>query len=404
MSSVWSARSVRSLSRSLLALALLAPAFTVAAQGAPPLRDLPKPSRELDEPYSLVAALREARGGLVVVADGMEGELTVVDFTTGARTALGRQGSGPGEYRAPGAVFRIRGDTLWVMDPTQQRFTVFLPDQKAGVPFHLDMFDTQTRTAIMAPFAMDAQGLMYSGALPVIGGGGSMSIPDSIEVIRFDPRVSSATGGGSNGRTSFGKLRFPTSGKPEMRVEGQVIHYKMAFPGLVTADSWAVFPDGRVAIVHGATYTVEFVKPDGSRTTSRPIAIDRIPVTAADKDAEMVEARRVLAEQSKAVQRSMPPGFTLQIEMTPPESWPASYPAVTPLAIFAAPDGMLWVRRATPTRLDRENWDVIGPTGTLTARWQLPTRTRLVGVGNGVVYTVRLDEDDLQYLARVPVR
>jgi hypothetical protein len=29
---------------------------------------------------------------------------------------------------------------------------------------------------------------------------------------------------------------------------------------------------------------------------------------------------------------------------------------------------------------------------------------RLVGVGTGVVYTVRLDEDDLQYLQRVEVR
>jgi hypothetical protein len=199
------------------------------------------------------------------------------------------------------------------------------------------------------------------------------------------------------------KVRFPTSGKPEMRVEGQVIKYKMAFPGLVTADSWAVFPDGRMAIVHGAHYTVEFVAADGKRTTSRPIPYDRIPVTRQDQDAEMKEAQRQLAEQMKAAARQMPPGMKLEIDMPPPETWPSSYPAISPMQVHAAPDGLLWVRRATPARVDREQWDVVNPAGVLVARWRLPVRTRVIGVGAEVVYTVRLDEDDLQYLQRVEV-
>lgn len=31
---------------------------------------------------------------------------------------------------------------------------------------------------------------------------------------------------------------------------------------------------------------------------------------------------------------------------------------------------------------------------------ELPKKVRLVGLGNGVVYGVRTDEDDLQYLQR----
>ena len=369
---------------------------SVQAQQAPALRDLPKPSTEIDDPYSLIVGVREAARGALVVVDGMDGELSVVRFATGERSPLGRQGSGPGEYRGPSAVFKLHGDTLWVMDPVQQRIAPFLPDLKGGVPFNLQMFDTQTRTGLMAPFHVDGRGRMYASALPIGEGGPNMQIPDSVDVIRFDVRAPAE-------RATMTKVRFPTSGKPEMRVEGQVIKYKMAFPGLVTADSWAVFPDGRMAIVHGADYTVEFIAADGKRTTSRPIPYDRIPVTRQDQDAEMKEARRQMAEGMKAAERQMPPGMKREIDMPPPETWPSTYPAISPMQIHASPDGMLWVRRATPARIDREQWDVVSPAGVLVARWRLPVRTRLIGVGTGAVYTVRLDEDDLQYLQRVEV-
>ncbi len=380
--------------RSILAFACIASASTLAAQQGPPVRDLPKATKEIEDPYSLIAGVREAARGVVVVVDGGDGELSTVNFATGERNPLGRQGSGPGEYRAPSAIFKVRGDTIWVMDPIQQRIAAFLPDLKAGVPFPLQMFDSQTRSVLTAPFYVDQAGRMYSSALAVGAGGPNMQIPDSVDVIRFDPR-------GTGPRTTISKVRFPTSGKPEMKVEGTVIKYSMAFPGLVTADSWAAFPDGRVAIVHGATYTVEIIAADGKRTTSRPIPYERIPVSKADQDAEMKEARRQLAEQMKAIKRSMPAGMTIDLNMTAPESWPSSYPAISPMMIQAAPDGRLWVRRATPARLDREHWDVIDAAGMVVARWRLPVRTRLVGVGAGAVYTMRMDEDDLQYLQKV---
>lgn len=393
----WSLTAI-STAAALTLVTLVTPSRDLAAQAAPAVRDLPRPTRELEDPFSLIAGVREIGRGRVAVVDAMDGELAVVNFSTGERNALGRQGAGPGEYRTPGAVFRVRGDTIWALDAAQQRLTVFLPDLKAGVPFHLEMFDAATKTVLMAPFNVDDAGRMYTGTMEVNPGSGGVSIPDSVAIIRFDPRATGAA------RTTLGRVRFPTSGKPEMQVEGQVIKYKMAFPGLVTADSWAAFPDGRVAIVHGSTYTVEMIAPNGTRTTGRPIAYDRVPVTQADKDAEMAEAKRVLAEQMKAAQRSMPPGFSLDINMTPPATWPATFPAITPMAVLAAPDGMLWVRRSTPIRLDRELWDVIDASGALVGRWRAPARTKIIGVGAGVVYTVRLDEDDLQYLGRVEVR
>jgi hypothetical protein len=75
---------------------------------------------------------------------------------------------------------------------------------------------------------------------------------------------------------------------------------------------------------------------------------------------------------------------------------------VAPLGAIAGPDGLLWVKRSTPFRTGREQWDVIDAAGKLVARWRLPAKTSIVAVGQaGAVYTVRTDEDDLRWLQRV---
>ena len=45
-------------------------------------------------------------------------------------------------------------------------------------------------------------------------------------------------------------------------------------------------------------------------------------------------------------------------------------------------------------------YDVFGPAATIIARVALPPKTRLIGFGNGTVYLVRRDADDLEYLQR----
>jgi hypothetical protein len=92
----------------------------------------------------------------------------------------------------------------------------------------------------------------------------------------------------------------------------------------------------------------------------------------------------------------------MAFEIVQPTSWPTHYPAISPLQAIAAPNGDLWVKRATPARLDREMWDVIDRSGRLVGRWRLPAKTTVVAVGvNNTLYTVRSDEDDLRYLQRV---
>ncbi len=382
------------------ALALIALTFATPAFGqAVTVRDLPKPAREIEEPFTLVTSVLELRPDQVLAVDGSEMTVSLVDFASGTVTAFGRQGSGPGEYRVPAALLRQRGDTLWLFDAMQQRIVVFNPDLKPGTTFPMLIFDQATTTALTAPFGGDRMGRIYASSMKIEAGrqGGQMQMtfPDSVGLVRVDPR-------GTTGRTELARLRFPVSGKPDIQQNGMAFKYTMAYPGLVAADAWAVFPDGRIGIVRGATYTVEFIAPDGRKTSAR-VAYDPIRVTAADQKAEMDSARRQMTEQAKSVQKMLPANVSMDFELLPPADWPATYPPVSPLGALAAPDGRLWVRRATPARVAREHWDVIDQTGKLVARWRLPSRTTLVAVGQGVVYTTRTDEDDLRYLQRVAV-
>lgn len=379
----------------LIALTFATPAFGQAVT----VRDLPKPAREIEEPFTLVTSVLELRPDQVLAVDGSEMTVSLVDFASGTVTAFGRQGSGPGEYRVPAALLRQRGDTLWLFDAMQQRIVVFNPDLKPGTTFPMLIFDQATTTALTAPFGGDRMGRIYASSMKIEAGrqGGQMQMtfPDSVGLVRVDPR-------GTTGRTELARLRFPVSGKPDIQQNGMAFKYTMAYPGLVAADAWAVFPDGRIGIVRGATYTVEFIAPDGRKTSAR-VAYDPIRVTAADQKAEMDSARRQMTEQAKSVQKMLPANVSMDFELLPPADWPATYPPVSPLGALAAPDGRLWVRRATPARVAREHWDVIDQTGKLVARWRLPSRTTLVAVGQGVVYTTRTDEDDLRYLQRVAV-
>ncbi len=385
-----------------IVLATTIPALlSLAAIGhaQPPVRDLPAPAREIDDPFSMVSGAMELKPGQIVVVDGMEAQLTVVDFNSGSKTALGRSGGGPGEYRTPAGIFHVQGDTLWVLDATAQRIVAFNPDLSPGAPFPFLTFDQQTSTAFTAPFFSDRRGHLYASSMTLQMGRGSsgmsMQMPDSVSVIRFDPRT-------KTGRDELTKVRFPTSGKPEMKQTGTTaFKYTLAYPGLVASDPWTVFPDGRVAVLRGGTYTVEFISPDGKHSAPVKIPYDHIAVTDADKKAEMDEVKRQIAEQSRAVQKMMPANVTMTFDILPPDTWPREYPPVAPLGALAAPDGRLWVKRATPVRVGREQWDVIDQSGRLVARWRLPKKVTLVAVGQGAVYTVRTDEDDLRYVQRV---
>ncbi len=387
-------------STSLLSLvALVACGQSDGLDDAVELIDLPAPNAELAEPFTAVAGAVELTNGELVVVDGSDAEVSVVDFAAGSRALLGKRGAGPGEYTAPVGALRLAGDTIAVLDVSgagggSARVVRFNPDRSAGATGTMMLFNMLDTSAVQGTMFPSATGDVFSTAIKLRFGPAGPIPSDTMNIVRF-AMVPTPT------FTTLAHIRTPQTGEREQRVEGNAITIRAPFPGLVTADAWTAFPDGRVAIIRGEGYTVEFLSPDG--TVSAPVAIpyDRIPVTAADQEAELATTRQQLADAMVMIRRSMPPGVTIDIEVVPPPSWPTEYPPVSAIVAFPDAAGNVWVRRATQARVDREQWDVIGPTGTLVARWRLPQAVRLVAVGDGTVYTTRVDEDDLRYLQRV---
>jgi len=372
-------------------------AATLGAQSLP-VRDLPRPAKEIDDPFSLILAAREFRPGQLLVSDGVEGQVSLVDFAKGARTALGRKGAGPGEYTIPAGVFRLAGDTIWILDGAgaAARIVAFKPDLTPGSTFTIQLFDTRDTSVVQGAMFGDTRGRLYGTAMKFKLGPSGAVIPDSMDLVWFDPRLGTHTT-----RTLLARVRTPSTGKQDIQNQGGHIKVSTPFPGFVPADAWAAFPDGRVAIVRGANYRVEFLLPDGSKSAATTIEYERYKITEADKQAELDAARKQLAQQMAMMRKMLPPNMTLEISVTPPPSWPSEYPPLALLSVIPAPNGDLWVKRSVPAKLQRERWDVIDRAGKLVARWQLPSRTTIIATAMGGVYTVRTDEDDLRYVQRV---
>jgi hypothetical protein len=161
-----------------------------------------------------------------------------------------------------------------------------------------------------------------------------------------------------------------------------------------------VAPDGRVAIAHHDPYSIDFVSETGQRTRGLPIRYDRQRITAGHK-AEWREVQKsatglqITNENGRRSATIGPAGATQD-----PDVWGGDYmPPFLQQALSFSNEGYLWVRRTGPAG-QPPTFDVIDRAGNVVQKVVLPKRSRIVGFGNGAVYTVRLDEDDLQYLQK----
>jgi hypothetical protein len=172
--------------------------------------------------------------------------------------------------------------------------------------------------------------------------------------------------------------------------------------GLGQVEHGAVTPDGRVAVIRSPEYRVDWSGPSSSKGT--PIPYEKIKLTEKHK-AQWRDSRR---NASMITMRVGPggssasagsPGAT-NMSIPEPTDWPDVLPPFTNNSAFAAPNGQIWIARTRDAADDIPKYDVIDAAGKLVFRVALPAKTRVAGFGNGVVYTVRTDEDDLQYLQR----
>lgn len=412
----------------VIPLALALCAAPLMAQQAP--RTLPAPQAEFEEPFSMVAGLRELRDGRVIVADPRDKVVSVVDFRSGSSTGIGREGSGPQEFGMPMRLYTAPADTTLLFDPLNSRFLIIGPDAKPINTFRLEDGAPPPRPPAggqgqgrpqggiqmvgmgFNARAADGRGRLYGEGSAVTPGPNGPVVADSVPLLRLDRAT-----------RRMDTLTYIVLPKANTQVSGGQGNMRVMIGGanpLAPRDEWAVFPDGRVAVARARTYQIDFIMPDGTKRSGPRIAYTPIRMNAAEIRHEeglrnaaratqmmmMVENRN--GQMSRSAQ--IGPGANAP-PLTPLTDWPEVKPPFRSglATVWARPNGELWVRRTENAQARGTLFDVINAQGTVAFQVRLEDEVNLVGFGNNTIYTTRKDEDDLVYLRRhaaaeVPLR
>lgn len=382
------------------------------AQRVVPTITLDKGATEFAEPFSVLRDIVELRNGRVLVHDSKENEIAIIDFAAGTKARAARIGSGPQEFQS-GFFMDGVSDTIVFYDMMQSRFLLFSP---AGAPLRTVLFggnDPMASMSRMFPRHVDGAGRVYGQgmgmSMPDLTASPNfeMKIADTVAIERFDLRTA---------RTDTLARILNEGAKMEPKIEMGMngLRMSMSAPDLSASDVWTVLSDGTVAILRDGNYRVRFTSGPNPARLGPPIEHAKIPVTAAMKrlvmDSVRAQMKRMASEmgriQSRAGQDAgAPPLPKTDFDVTEPERWAETLAPYQ--SIHATTDDRLWVGTLSPSNPLSDNvsrYDVLDRTGALIGRVVLARGERVAGHGRGVVYTIRTDADDLQYLRRYVVR
>ena len=354
----------------------------------------------LEREFAVIQTVRELPDGRVLVADPLGQTLVVVDMDAGTTTTVGRVGEGPEEYRQPDAVWPLPGGRSLLVDLGNGRLTEMGADLSFGEtrPYMLGSFELGSPIMLAIPQGVDGGGGVYFQGFGMSAGG---DVADSSQVLRYDLETEAVDTLVSVKLTD--RTRRTSGGANNQNVSISPIP-------LSHADSWGVATDGQVVVARSVAgsgeFRVEWFAPDGAVTRGPAYAYSPVDIGRA----EMEEWRDSRAESGG--------GMTIQVEAVNGTmnmragrggapgnddldgyDWPDSKPAFFQGRIPVDPMGRAWLRRHTAAG-DAPVYDLFDAAGARAATIELPMKRRVVAFGDGVVYAVRMDEFDLQYLER----
>lgn len=343
--------------------ALLLPLASVEAQRSDTLR-LPLLWSVVEGEHPTADSLGQLSGiamdaaGTVYVSDFAANTIWVFDARGRSQRAIGRQGRGPGEFVAPTGIAISPDRKLYVRD--QNEVSRFGADAATG---RLSRFETRFSSGAFNDWVstlatrFDAQGRVYypnfnsgdrsrqMGQWWIFSAAGTRVDSIAVPVIEgVPPAWASVRTSASGGRLLRGLNHVPFAAMPK----------------------WDLTPTGTVLYTSGREYVIREVDRSGRlvrefRRASAPIAIP-----AAERRDSLAALRQRL-DSIADIPR-------VQINGVPDEVWaqrlPESYAPI--LDVFAAPDGLVWVRRWVPNGHRRSVFDVFEADGRFKTVVELP--------------------------------
>jgi hypothetical protein len=291
--------------------------------------------------------------------------------TLGTRVDAVQRDGAPGEYKFPGWVAKLAGDTVALVDFAALRTTLW---HRNGKPL---------RVLPIAPVAGDAPVLVYDA----VGNGykidyktmldpapGETTRPDSVPVLRI------ALAGGRV--DTVANLAAPAFGEAVFGEQKQ-----QAATVFAPNDFFGVLANGTAWVARGRDNRVDWRAPDGKWSRGESRKYTGLPVTQADKDRVLAQVR----EQGK--QYGMP------------QELPIQYPfaKTKPPFDFALgrPNGEVWLQR--PREQDEAPlvYDVFDRRGAWQQEVPFPQGATLAGFGeSGAIYASMKNQDGTKTIGR----
>ena len=372
-------------------LGLLAACASESVDEVPAPMVLGAPLDEFPEPFTTVR-VGELRDGRVLAYDARERRLDLVDFTQGTRREAARSGAGPLEFQSGLTLAPAPGDSVWLHDLMQARVLVFSPTGLPVRSFLLVAEGSDVMSRMSSPWlrAVDERGDWYATSRALAARLMGSMFADSTAVVRVDGRTA------RQDTIAMLQARGGTSASP-----GGPPQRLTAFDPI---DAWGVFPDGRVLVVRGATYTPELILSDGQRIVGAAVPYQPVPLTVSAREAVLDSVRRMSASSMADALRQMPGGGgsrALVPNLVAPDPWPDHWPVLRSTTIPVDGRGRAWVAVADAAGEPvGTRYDLLDRDGKLLASVRMPAGVELIGLGRETIYAARRDADDLVWLGR----
>jgi hypothetical protein len=361
----------------LTSAAVLTSSCRLLAQKVPEWRLATAPSLDLGVAdssttlYQVVGVLR-LRDGRIAVANASTAQIRVFDRNGTPRTAFGRDGDGPGEFRRIWAMGRYRSDSIWVADQLGLAVTIFDDSGRYGRRFRLDA-PLARRDAIYYADLPHVLGTLHDGSV-VIETPYALPLDVTPGDHWYEARLLrlSASGSRLNTLGTFAALpvRVRTGGPRGTR---DMPLSTGPFPTAVT--------DSGVLVGGGPSYALWFVSIFGaiSMLAAAPAGEPVRPEHVRLHEEELARLRRI-ERPSRRADSPVPSRF-------PP------YVAVIP-----APSGLLWLHGYDVPGTTSTICTIVRPHVGVVARVMVPVHFRPYAVDGETVLGVWRDDNDVEHI------
>jgi hypothetical protein len=345
---------------------------TAESQGAATL------DTKLPVAFGQVSNVVELGDGRVAFVDTRSKLFVTADFKSGKIDTLGSRvdslpASAPAsQYKFPGWVAHLAGDTIALVDFASQRTTLWSEHGEAMAVLPIPPVAGQTPVMVY-----DTIGNGYKiDYQEVLGGGepGKAVRPDSIVVLRIALKGYKVD--------TVAKLRAPEFGRATFGEQAQDA-VKVFAPN----DFFGVLSDGTAWVARAHENRVDWRALDGTWSRGNSRNYTRVPVTQADRDRVLAQVR----EQGK--QYGMPQELKIEYpfaDTKPPFDF-----------ALARPNGEVWLQRSRAQENSAIVYDVFDRKGAWQRQVAFPAGAALAGFGKaGAVYGTVKESNGLRTVAR----